>query len=459
MLRKVPFFVLVCCLLLGSRVVSADFTLDHFPLDKGSRWTYSVSPPTISGEFEGSSLSINFGQLTVSIPSEGRRRSEMAFTGTINIPGTGLFAFEGTSSYLEEFNLGSASIELASESVYFDMLIPSVSVGMTFDGSGTYTPALTLFEDGTLIGESVLSSGAFSGDITVSYSGPGAPPDETLDLSGSVETTVAITAQEAISFNGNPVDTLRVQMDVTTDGESSQQIWNLARFVGPLRMVQQLPILDQIIDNLDEATFTLISTNLPVWETIDTFGVDVSAGEEILNFDANGSPVEIVIPLGCLSDPCTMMVADIVNIPPSPGINGISWAVGINIEEPNITVDCPITVTMPYTQADLDSAGITDPSDLKVYRWSSPSSGWEALQVTNVDTTNETISFEVSQFSVFGSGAPAPATTVAGGGGGGGCLISTAAYGSRMALEVFALVLVLGFVLACHLGLKKIFRN
>lgn len=184
-------------------------------------------------------------------------------------------------------------------------------------------------------------------------------------------------------------------------------------------MVQHLPWLDQIFDNLDESTLTLISTNLPVWETIATFGVDPS-NDETLNFDVNGSPVEIVIPAGCLSDPCTIMVADIVNIPPSPGINGIGWAVGVNIEEPNITVDCPITVTIPYTQADLDSAGITDPNELQVYRWSSPSSGWVALQITNVDTANETITVEVSQFSVFGNGAPAPVIAAAPAGGGGG---------------------------------------
>lgn len=457
MLTKVSVFFGVVCLLLGSRVVSADFTLEHFPLDKGSRWTYSVSPPTISGEFDGSLLSMNFGQLTVSIPSDGRRRSEMPFTGTINIPGSGLFAFKGTSSYEEEFNLESTSIELASESVYFDIRIPSVSVSMTFDGSGTYTPALTLFEDGTLIGESVLSSGEFSGDITVSYSGPSAPPGETLPLSGSVQTTVAITAQEAIPFNGNPVDTLRVQIDVTTDGESSQKTWNLARFVGPLKMVQHLPMLDQMFENLDEATFTLLSTNLPVWETINSFSVDPS-NDETLNFDVNGSPVEIVIPAGCLSAPCTIMVADILNIPPSAGIKGISWAVGVNIEEPNVTVDCPITVTIPYTQADLDSAGVTDPNELQVYRWSSPSSGWEALQVTNVDTTNETISFEVSQFSLFGNGAPAPANAVVPAGGGGGCLISTSAHGFRWA-EGAALAFALGFVALVFTGFRRRFRG
>jgi hypothetical protein len=420
MLRKVSVFFMVFSLLLGSRVVFADFTLDHFPLDAGSRWRYSVSPSEVTGEFDGSFVSINFGQLTVWIPSEGRRLAEMPFTGTINIPGSGLFAFEGTSSYEEDYNVGPSSIQLASESVYFDMFIPIVSVGMTFDGSGTYAPPLTLFEDGTEIGQSVSSLGDFSGSISVSYRGPGAPPGDTLDLSGSVDTTVAIAAQEAIDFNGNSVDTLRVQMDVTIDGEASQKTMNLARFVGPLRMVQPLPMLDQMFENLDETTLTLISTNLPVWEPINSFPVDVSAGEQILNFDLNGSQVEITIPTGCLSDPCTVMVANIVNIPPSPGIKGISWAVGVNIEEPNITVNCPITVTIPYTQADLDSAGITDPNELQVYRWSSPSSGWVALQITNVDTTNETISFEVSEFSLFGNGAPAPVIAAAPAGGGGG---------------------------------------
>jgi hypothetical protein len=54
-----------------------------------------------------------------------------------------------------------------------------------------------------------------------------------------------------------------------------------------------------------------------------------------------------------------------------------------------------------------------------VYRWSSPSSGWGALQITNVDTANETITVEVSQFSVLGNGAPAPVIAAAPGGGGG----------------------------------------
>jgi hypothetical protein len=338
----------------------------------------------------------------------------MPFTGTIDG-----FAFEGISSYEEEYNVGSSSIQLASESIDFDMHLQDEPVSMTFEGLGTYAPPLTLFEDGTQIGESVLSSGTFSGSLTMTYTESGVEDSETLPIDASVDTTVTITGEEEITFSGKLVDTLIVQVEATADGESSQRTWNLARFVGPLKMVQHLPWLDQIFDNLDESTLTLISTNLPVWETIATFGVDPS-NDETLNFDVNGSPVEIVIPAGCLSDPCTIMVADISNIPASAGINGISWAVGINIEEANITVNCPITVTIPYTQADLDSAGVTDPNNLKVYRWSSPSSGWVELQITNVDTNNETIMFEVSQFSVFGSGAPAPGTAAAGGGGGGG---------------------------------------
>jgi hypothetical protein len=410
MLRKVPIFVLVCCLFLGSRVVSADFTLDHFPLDTGSRWTYSVSPSTLTGEFYGSLVSMTFGELTVSIPSQGRRRAEMSFTGTVDG-----FAFEGNSSVEEEYNLGPASIQLVSESLYFDMLIPSESVSMTFEGLGTYSPPLTLFEDGMQIGDSILSSGTMSGTLTMSYAEPGYQDSQPLPILASVDTMFAITGEEEILFSGKPIDTLRVQIDVTTDGEAAQETMNLARFVGPVKMVQPLPWLDQIFDNLDEVTLSLISTNLPVWETVETWAIDPSV-DTIEDFDINGSTVEIVFPAGCLSDPCTITVANISNIPASPGINGISWAVGVNIEEPNITLNCPITVTMPYTQADLDNAGVTDPNDLQVYRWSSPSSGWVALQLTNVDTNNQTISFEVSQFSVLAVGAPVPVTASSGGG-------------------------------------------
>ena len=414
MLRKLSIFFVVFCLLLGSRVVSADLRLDHFPLDTGARWTYSVSPSTVSGYYQGYWVEVFFGDLTVSISSEGKRHMEMPFTGTV-----AGYSLKGSWSYDEGYNLGSSSTQLVSENFYFNMRVPSVSVRMTLEGLGTYTTPPTIVEHGIPIGGSFSSSTTFTGSLTMTYNEPGYQDTQTLPINSSVDTTVGVIGEEQITSLGQQLNTLKIQIDVTIDGDSSQKTMNLARFIGPVKMVQPIPGIEELFGSASDVTCTLLSTNLPVWETINSFPVDVSGGDQTLNFDINGSPVEIVISAGCLSDPCTIMVADIVNIPPSAGIKGISWAVGVNIEEPNITVNCPITMMIPYTQADLDSAGITDPNALQVYQWSSPSSGWKAVPIINVDTTNETISFEVSGFSLFGNGAPAPVTAVPAGGGGG----------------------------------------
>jgi hypothetical protein len=459
MLRKVFVFFLLLCLFLGSRVVSADLRLDHFPLDQGARWTYSVLPSTVSGDFQGYWVEVSFGDLTVSIPSEGQRHAEMPFTGTVLVYGIP-YSLSGNWSYDEGYNLGSSSTQLVSEDFYFNMRVPSVSVRMTLDGSGTYAPPPTIVERGIPIGGSIPSSATFSGSLTMTYKDPYGKDTQTLPVNSSVDTTVGVIAQEQITSLGQQLDTLKMQIDVTIDGEASQKTMNLARFIGPVKMVQPIPGIEELFGSASDVTCTLLSTNLPVWEPINSFLVDSSI-LETLNFDVdvNGvtRTVQIEIPATCLSGDCEIMVADIINIPPSTGINGISWAVGVNIEEPNITVNCPITVTIPYTQADLDSAGITDPNALKVYRWSSPSSGWVALQITNVDTTNETISFEVSEFSLFGNGAPAPIDY--GGGGGGGCLISTVAHGFRGAERAMAMTLFVALVALCIAGFRRKFSG
>ena len=73
------------------------------------------------------------------------------------------------SSAEGEYNLGPASIQLVSDSLDFDMRIPSESVSMTFEGLGTYSHPLTLFEDGMQIEDSILSIGPMSGTLTMSY--------------------------------------------------------------------------------------------------------------------------------------------------------------------------------------------------------------------------------------------------------------------------------------------------
>jgi len=203
------------------------------------------------------------------------------------------------------------------------------------------------------------------------------------------------------------------------DGEPSSSTLHLARFIGPVRMEETA--LEAFFEGVEQVTCTLKSTNLPVWDPIGTYVVDSNTGGTF-DFTVNGGTATIDIPSGCLSGSTAVTIGDISNIPDSPRVNGIAWALGINIDDPGVSLVCPVTVNIPYTQSDLDDARVSDPEKLKVYRWSSPSSGWEAVPITAVDTNNQTLSVEISQLSVFGLGAPSSS-----GGGGGGCFIGTAA--------------------------------
>jgi hypothetical protein len=244
MLKKVSFFFMVFSLLLGSRIVSADLFLDHFPLDQGARWTYSVSPSTVSGYFQGYWVEVSFGDLTVSIPSEGKRHAEMPFTGSV-----AGFPLSGSWAYDEGYNLGSSSTQLVSERFYFNMRVPSVSVRMTLEGLGTYAPPPTFVEHGIQIGGSIPSSATFSGSLTMTYKEPGYQDTQTLPINSSVDTTVGIIGEEQISSIGQQLNTLQIQIDVTVDGESSQKTMNLARFIGPVKMVQAIPGIEERMGN------------------------------------------------------------------------------------------------------------------------------------------------------------------------------------------------------------------
>ncbi len=394
------------------------FTVDYFPLNKGSEWAYSVSPPTVTFDYEGNTVSLTFGDISVSVPSEGWTRSEMPFTGTVDSE-----SFSGTARYDAEYVVNSDSIKLVAEEVLVSMNTPSSTESITYYQFATYLSPLTVLEHGMGIGDTISNSGRVKIDWTLDYAEGGDHESESGTEEFSVSVTTTIVGEEEVLFDGEPLDTIEVQMNLVVNGTSSEVTMNLARFVGPVQEYGGILGLEEIFGDIGQVSRTLKSTNLPVWASMRTYAVDSSTGAS-LDFNFDGDTVEINIPASCLSNSTTLTVGGISNIPDSRGVKGITWAVGINIDEPGVTLHCPITVTLPYTQADLDDAGISDPNDLKVYRWSSPLSGWQALEVVAVDTDNQTISVQVSQLSVFALGGPSPS-----GGGGSDCFIGTAANG------------------------------
>lgn len=70
----------------------------------------------------------------------------------------------------------------------------------------------------------------------------------------------------------------------------------------------------------------------------------------------------------------------------------------------------PVTVKIPYKQADLDRAGVTDPNDLNVYTLNTTTSPpqWElVVGPKTVDTVNHLIMIAVTHFSIYQLGIPA----------------------------------------------------
>jgi len=393
-------------------------TLDHFPLERGSQWVYSVSPSTMVFDFEGDIFTMNFADFEISIPADGRRRLEATFSG--NVDG---YSFNGDTWYEEQYVVDGGQIRLASEQGALSLRLPSADASVAILAAGALVSPLTLFEHGMEAGESLSFSGTEHVEATVDYREGSTHEVDTESDDVSISGTTAVVGEGKTAFNEDLLDTIEVQTESLIDGEPSPRTWHLARFIGPVRMQgDALPVFQDFLQDTEQITCTLKSTNLPVWDSMSTYAVDASAGA-VLDFSLNGGTATIEIPSGCLSGSTTVTAGDISNIPDSPGVTGIAWALGINIDDPGISLTCPITVTIPYTQSDLDDARVSDPNDLKVYRWSSPSTGWAVLAVAAVDTVNQAISFEVSQLSVFGLGA----TSSGGGGGGGGCFIGSLA--------------------------------
>ena len=105
--------------------------------------------------------------------------------------------------------------------------------------------------------------------------------------------------------------------------------------------------------------------------------------------------IEITIPAGALEDSTEITIGTIDNPPTLPdSINGVGlayhfWPDGLQFTD-------SITIRIPYTQDDLDSAGVTDPMDLPVYYFSTTEGKWIKLTVINAD--NAYIYVKVKKF-------------------------------------------------------------
>jgi hypothetical protein len=155
---------------------------------------------------------------------------------------------------------------------------------------------------------------------------------------------------------------------------------------------------------------------------------------------------EVSVPVGALEAPANMSITGVQCLPPLLNSDILLNKV-VDFGPGGTRFKQPVTIKIPYTQSDMDSAGVTDPNKLKMYHYNLKTLLWEKVAASRVDTVNQIVSAEVTHFSIFGiaggvggalggaigGGAVSGLTGGgggSGGGGGGGCFIATAAYGS-----------------------------
>jgi len=175
-----------------------------------------------------------------------------------------------------------------------------------------------------------------------------------------------------------------------------------------------------------------------ITDAITTQSVDNDTGGSVTATEGNIVGAKVEIDPDAMEAPMEITVAEVVAPPAdSDGMSSVGSVVDFG---PGGTIfESPATITIPYTEANMNVAGINDEATLRIYYYNLGTAEWEIVSGSSVDTSNNTVSVGTGHFSMYVVGsvpAGAASTSGSGGGGGGGCFIATASFGTKMATEV-----------------------
>ncbi|MGA1869871.1 MAG: C13 family peptidase [bacterium] len=181
------------------------------------------------------------------------------------------------------------------------------------------------------------------------------------------------------------------------------------------------------------ATFKVnsLETTLEIYVSQDVFAS--ATNFQTVEVKASDCPIKgasIEIPPGALTDDVTITIGEATNTPPLPaGTRAIGRI--IDFGPTGIAFIIPVSIKIPYTNEDLEKAGVNDPSKLEVFTYDMPTLSWELVDIDHIDIQNNLLICRVDHFSLYTVGISELMDD------GDGCFIGTASYGADGTTDYF----------------------
>jgi hypothetical protein len=110
-----------------------------------------------------------------------------------------------------------------------------------------------------------------------------------------------------------------------------------------------------------------------------------------------GSGVRLEVPADALQSEVQITIEHVETLPPLPEpMEGMALAYHFGPD--GLTFGDWVTVRLPFTQEDLDAAGVTDPAELKVYYFHTSSGKWSILHIDSVNAAAWFLFAKVREF-------------------------------------------------------------
>jgi hypothetical protein len=163
---------------------------------------------------------------------------------------------------------------------------------------------------------------------------------------------------------------------------------------------------------------------------------------EVVNGESPIAGTSIDFPSGAVPQGLVARIGLVTNPPVFPDSLRLVGRV-VDLGPSGTRFEVPVTIRIPYTDADLDLAGVAEPSQLALYTFDAVTFAWESVAIEELDVQGRSLVANVDHLSMFAIGmetaTEAPGADADDGGGDGRCFIATAAYGSPLEPHVMQL--------------------